>query len=54
MLLTYGHVEVGVAAGPVGDAREGVGHQHVLQPVTLSFTRTISRESIGASSGVDS
>ena len=25
-----GHVEVGVAAGPVGDPGEGVGHQHVL------------------------
>ena len=26
-----GHVEVSVAAGPVGDPCEGVGHQHLLQ-----------------------
>jgi hypothetical protein len=30
MVPTYGHVEVGVSAGPVGDSGEGVGHQHIL------------------------
>ena len=29
--VTDGHMEVGVARGPVGDAREGMGHQNVLE-----------------------
>ena len=33
---TYGHVEVGVATGPVGDPGEGVGHQHILDKVRVN------------------